>query len=365
MKVSTLLGVRKAVYKRRYWKILLLHLLRCTIKERNYLTVASLCDPTSSAWQRLDNEGHPGSFVAAVSLPPASFKVLLAEFSKLYKLKWRPGRLGRPPKLRFLHAVLDCVLHFYTSAVEMKTLCEIFGVPPATLSNILATAEMALELALNALPDAAICYPTKNTQLEWSKAVQAHEPLVSGVWGFVDGKNYRVQEPSDVDLQNAHYNGWLHSVLITGTLCYGCDGTLIWAKLNCPGSWNDGEMSFALQEKLADVRITVPGTGVAADTAFPASKGTRGRIVTPLKDGDLERAPERCRLGMLAMSNAITSLRQEPNGAWKVHLGVIGNCNCHCPLILPSEVGEFKTFTVFTTLEFDKRELVRFDPFYA
>ncbi|KUF99515.1 Crossover junction endonuclease [Phytophthora nicotianae] len=183
--------------------------------------------------------------------------------------------------------------------------------------------------------------------------------------GFVDGKNYRVQEPSDVDLQNAHYNGWLHSVLITGTLCYGCDGTLIWAKLNCPGSWNDGEMSFALQEKLADVRITVPGTGVAADTAFPASKGTRGRIVTPLKDGDLERAPERCRLGMLAMSNAITSLRQEPNGAWKVHLGVIGNCNCHCPLILPSEVGEFKTFTVFTTLEFDKRELVRFDPFYA
>ncbi|ETO62068.1 hypothetical protein F444_20012, partial [Phytophthora nicotianae P1976] len=182
MKVSTLLGVRKAVYKRRYRKILLLHLLRCTIKERNYLTVASLCDPTNSAWQRLYNEGHPGSFVAAVSLPPASFKVLLAEFSKFYKLKWRPRRQGRPPKLRFLHAVLGCVLHFYKSAVEMKTLCEIFGVPPDTLSNILATAEVALELALNALPDASIRYLTKNTQLEWPKAVQAHEPLVSGVW---------------------------------------------------------------------------------------------------------------------------------------------------------------------------------------
>ncbi|KAE8890917.1 hypothetical protein PF003_g25098 [Phytophthora fragariae] len=36
----------------------------------------------------------------------------------------------------------------------------------------------------------------------------------------------------------------------------------------------------------------------------------RGRTIKPLKDGDLERAPVKCRLGMLAMSNAIISLRK-------------------------------------------------------
>ncbi|KAG3142136.1 hypothetical protein PI126_g15179 [Phytophthora idaei] len=90
------------------------------------------------------------------------------------------------------------------------------------MSTILARVEVALEAALNGLPDAAIRYPTKEIQLEWVATVRAREPLVEGVCGFVDGKNYRVQEPSDIDLQNAHYNGWLHSVLVTGTHCYGC-----------------------------------------------------------------------------------------------------------------------------------------------
>ncbi|KAE9008992.1 hypothetical protein PR002_g15740 [Phytophthora rubi] len=27
-------------------------------------------------------------------------------------------------------------------------------------------------------------------------------------WGFLDGKNYRVQQPPNPDVQNAHFNGW-------------------------------------------------------------------------------------------------------------------------------------------------------------
>ncbi|KAE9220413.1 hypothetical protein PF004_g13339 [Phytophthora fragariae] len=221
MDVKAAVIAKKAARRQRYKKLLLLHVIHSSIKERNYLTVASLQDPASSAWQRLYDGGLPGSFVAAVSLPPASFELLLAEFSKFYKVKWRPGQRGRPPKLPYLHAVLGCVLHFYTAAVEMKILCEIFGVPPATLSNVLANAEAALELALASLPDAAIRYPTKKTQLEWAAAVHAREPLVTGVWGLSTEKNYQVREPTDVDLQNTHYNGWPHSVLVTGTLCYG------------------------------------------------------------------------------------------------------------------------------------------------
>jgi hypothetical protein len=49
---------------------------------------------------------------------------------------------------------------------------------------------------------------------------------------------------------------------------------------------------------------------VASDSAFPVSGRCAGRIVTPLKEGDLERHPLNCRLGMKAMSDCITSLRQ-------------------------------------------------------
>ncbi|OWZ03778.1 hypothetical protein PHMEG_00024435 [Phytophthora megakarya] len=111
----------------RYKNLLLLHAIRSSIKERNYLTVASLQDPANSAWQQLYDGGFPGSFMAAVSLLPSSFELLLAEFLKFYKVKWRPVQRGRTPKLSYLHAVLGCVLHFYSAVVEMKTLCEIFG----------------------------------------------------------------------------------------------------------------------------------------------------------------------------------------------------------------------------------------------
>lgn len=163
--------------------------------------------------------------------------------------------------------------------------------PPFTLSRVVAKAEKALSAALRELPDARITYSSKTQQLLWACKTQAEKPLMYGVWGFVDSKNYRVMASSSVDLQNAHYSGWLHAVLVTGTLCFGVDGTLVWGRHNCPGSWNDGETSRQLQLKLGDELLTVPGTGVAADMAFPVLKDLCGKIVTPLKGGDLERAP--------------------------------------------------------------------------
>jgi len=86
--------------------------------------------------------------------------------------------------------------------------------------------------------------------------------MVQRKWGFIDGKNYRVQEPTNSDIQNAYYNGWLHCVLVTGTMCFGVDGTIVWARLNCPGSWNDGETSRSFREKLVDEAWTLYDYGV-------------------------------------------------------------------------------------------------------
>ncbi|KAG6948915.1 hypothetical protein JG688_00014871 [Phytophthora aleatoria] len=77
-----------------------------------------------------------GSFIAVVSIDPDSFDYLREAFSRCYTVKSGMGKRGRPPKFIFKHAVLACLLHFCMAAVESKTLCELFGVPPATLSHV-------------------------------------------------------------------------------------------------------------------------------------------------------------------------------------------------------------------------------------
>ncbi|ETV90189.1 hypothetical protein H310_14987 [Aphanomyces invadans] len=174
------------------------------------------------------------------------------------------------------HAVLAIVLHFYTAAVELKTLQELFGVASTTLSRLLRKGEDALSRALKCLPAARILWPSKTKQQYWA--------LKSQEW-------------------------WLHSVFVTGVLCFGLDGTILCGRHNCPGSWNDGEMSRRLQEMLADDIRVAHGMKLASDSAFPVGGLALGRIVTPLKQGDLDRYPTGCRLGLQTMSHCITSLR--------------------------------------------------------
>jgi hypothetical protein len=106
------------------------------------------------------------------------------------------------------------------------------------------------------------------------------------------------------------YNGWLHSVFVTGCFLYGVDGCLVWARHNFVGSWNDGDTSRDLQIKLADETINVDGHGVLSDSAFPVSEICFNRILTPLKENDYLKHP-RHRHGLLRrISSAITSMRQ-------------------------------------------------------
>ncbi|RKP17290.1 hypothetical protein ROZALSC1DRAFT_24353 [Rozella allomycis CSF55] len=88
----------------------------------------------------------------------------------------------------------------------------------------LEESRMALRIAINIIPEAAKLNGRSRNK-----------------WGFVDGKIFRVEKPADANIHNSMYNGWLHQTLITGTICFGADSTIVWAKHNCPGSWNDGD----------------------------------------------------------------------------------------------------------------------------
>lgn len=151
------------------------------LRERNFLVTAALVHPLDFPWHRLYASGDRGSFIATVSLPPEAFQVLLAVFSRHYIVRSGPGRPGRPTKFVFKHSVLACLLYFYTAAVENKTLSEIFGVPPSTLSRTLVKAKLALDGALAELQNAQIRNPSKRKQRMWAMAAEEREPLVNDV----------------------------------------------------------------------------------------------------------------------------------------------------------------------------------------
>ena len=178
------------------------------LRTRNVISSSSLhADSCSSQWYQIYQTRDVGTFISTVSIDPDSFDYLLEEFSKHYIVGSFGGRGGRPPRLLHKHAVLGCLLHYYSAPMEYKTLSELFSIVPSTLSRTLKKAEYAMAETLKNIPEARIVFPSKAKQRRWAKITQKMEPIVRGVFAWADGKNLRVQEPSDIDLQNALYNG--------------------------------------------------------------------------------------------------------------------------------------------------------------
>jgi hypothetical protein len=182
--------------------------LRMLVRERNDLSSAALLsDQSMCPWYQTYQSRHAGSFIVLVSLPPGPFDYLLSRFSRHYVVQSGAGRRGRPPRVHAKHCVLAMLLSFYTNPCEYAILGELFSVHPTTVSRMLRRAEAALALALDDLDEARVAWPSRATQEVWATASTEREPLVTGAIAFVDGKNFRVQEPSEVDRQNAYYNG--------------------------------------------------------------------------------------------------------------------------------------------------------------
>lgn len=264
--------------------------------------------PQESASMYLLRTASDVAYISRLGIPVAAFHRLLRQFHHLVPRR-RAGWPGRPPSITPAQA-LALVLEFYSSTGELKTLGALYGLTSRRASTWLERAEVALYTVLQRERLARICWPSFETQRIWGSHMAAHFPLVPNRFGYVDGKNLHVQEPSDVDLQNAMYNGWLHCVFVTGVLCFGCDGTLIWAKHNVVGSWNDGEVAGKLFIKLLDPALTLPEYGMVSDSAFPSSKALFKSIVTPLKEGELDGIPAALQHFCGQVSAEITSMRQ-------------------------------------------------------
>ena len=291
--------------------MLILQLAISSATTGNYHLVQDLVSYTETAWYKIYQNPTDHSMLASVGIKRDGFAKLLERFERVYIVQSGPGLPGRPARLPLKHAVLAMVLTFYCDTMSQKRIVELFGIPRSTQSRILRKAEVALFQVLRDEREARIAWPTAAEQVLWSTRISEREPLIQKKWGFMDGKNFKVQKPGSDDLQNAFYNGWLHSTLITGVLCFGANGCIVWMCHNNPGSWNDGETSRGFVENLLNTtKCPDQQMGVLTDSAFSVSGPLFGRIETPLKTGDFERIPRALQTAALAKSNAICSIRQ-------------------------------------------------------
>lgn len=184
-------------------------------RTRNEIKKDCLVAPHRSSWAQLYKNGDDKAFITSMGGSRVGFNSLWREFKKHFKVKYLRGKGGRPSTVSASQA-MGMLLPFYASEVELKTIALLHGVPKATASKTLLKAELAMHQSLRHVSISKIKWPTKREQCSYAARIEAKYPNIKGRFGFVDGKNFSVQKPSDVDTQNALYNGWLHAVLRNG-----------------------------------------------------------------------------------------------------------------------------------------------------
>jgi hypothetical protein len=117
-------------------------------------------------------------------------------------------------------------------------------------------------------------------------------------------------------VQNAYCNGWTCAHYCSCIFVFAPDGTIIYAILNAPGSWQDLAIAAPLYEEL--LNNTPEGYRILCDTAFPQkTESLQNRILAPVKRGD--RLPETPRSfsRLKLLNDQVVSARQAAE--WGMH----------------------------------------------
>ena len=161
---------------------------------------------------------------------------------------------------------LGLVLHYLASTMHEISLQQIFGLIPSTVTQYLLFLHQILLQVLCKILSARIEWPHGEIFNRFTcHIVERHEQLF-GAFGFIDGLKLPVEEPSNQDMENAMYNGWLHDHYISNILVFAPDGacfylfthfnnvsfagSIIACHLNAPGSWHDSRVAQTIYEKL-------------------------------------------------------------------------------------------------------------------
>ncbi|EUC62819.1 DDE family endonuclease [Rhizoctonia solani AG-3 Rhs1AP] len=264
-------------------------------RRRYYLTRPELQQNPrdSSGWQSIYQSREDRAYIHVLGIDVGTFDYLMdSGFREAWNL--RPikrtdtdqtgaSRIGA----RSLDAAggLGLALHFLCSTMSEVSLQIIFALVPSTVSRYIDFALDILLEVLTQVPEGRLVWPTQQVMQANSKLINDTHPnakYLKGAFGFMDGLNLPVTASYDKDEQNANYNGWLHSHVVSNVIVFSPDGTIMTAVINAPGSWHDSNVARPIYGLLREK--TPNGFFLIADSAFPRlGVGESQKIKVPLK----------------------------------------------------------------------------------
>ena len=183
-------------------------------------------------WTRLYKNRDNRAFITTMGVDTSTFDAILEAG---FESRWYTQPIPRSDKRTAVHpragsrsldaaGGLGLVLHWLSSTMRHISLQQIFALIPSTVSRYIHFALSILLEVLRQMPHAAITWPRGDEFLELSGYVSMRHPLLEGVFGSIDGLNLPCQVSSDDEIENATYNGWLHSHFISSVIVFSAKG---------------------------------------------------------------------------------------------------------------------------------------------
>lgn len=184
-------------------------------------------------WQQLYASHNHRAYITTMGVDVATFQYILESG---FEQRWDETTILRPdvrrtgrPRLggRSLDAagVLGLILHWLNSTMREVSLQQIFALIPTTVNRYIHAGLPLLLKVLESMPEAMIRWPRGDEFYQYTnQIVDRHGPILEGAFGSVDGLNLPVQVSSDDEIENASYNGWLHSHFVSSVLAYAPSG---------------------------------------------------------------------------------------------------------------------------------------------
>ena len=277
---------------------------------RCYLTNPDLLWPSHAPFQAMRDAANNMAYIQFMRVDVGTFESIVAAADPQWLAHWSgfadmnhvQHRVGRPTRLDG-YALLALALVWMATPAQQKFLQIVFGAGPAVISRALRAGMRQLLIALRAMPETDIRWPTNRQQRRFAAAIlkkYGNAPVHNvNPWGFVDGLRIRINSCDDVFMQERYYNGKDKMCNINNILVFTPDGRCVWASLCHQGNQGDYRCSLQLFLQMRDPAFNPPGFGLMADAAF-ASVGTNTFMYTEsFRDGSPERLSPQEKLSWL------------------------------------------------------------------
>ena len=274
----------------------------------------ALHDPTESTFHKVYKSGHDDALISMTGLNFMAFGELLSLFRPLFEVYTPHGstRIRRVEKssgrkrILSAEACLGLVLTWLRSRGPNRVLCFLFGIIPGTCSVYLRFAKRILIRVLKDIPGVTPSMPDRDEAEAYVDAIHELYPILTDVWGAMDGLRLQIESPPNLYVQNRYYNSWKESHQVTNLFVFAPNGKICAVYMNAPGCIHDSTMATlgGIYEKI-DAVFDETSYRVVADSAF-----IRWRPSILISNQNSMNPRTGCMIANPSVNRAATSVRQ-------------------------------------------------------